>query len=237
MVYFAEHQRRTSSKAAVPNARFNFREKTAAIPHLPDFLRWSACFGLCLTCVYADSEDTSVAPHTEAAHVRAQETPAESETDASDSTPFEKAKSLRVKSLLRWAKHLPSFWKPRYYFVAQNAHECEFLYGLIVDNPIIGRASVDFMSPGRCNCHGVAQVTHIPHGGGTFGQEGYIKVKCSDGRKMKGRFRTLTLTTGTATVSDNLGKTYEGTFGHTVEQAIAAQARNEKFITEYGGSA
>ena len=126
----------------------------------------------------------------------------------------------KVKSALRWVQHGTSFWKLKYYFAAQNAQDCEFFYGLIQDNPIIGRASVEFESAQGCKCHGVAQVTHYPLGGAAKGQKGYIKVKCSDGRTMKGNFTTTSLTTGTAQVTDNFGHKFESTFGHTAEQAV-----------------
>jgi hypothetical protein len=130
------------------------------------------------------------------------------------------ASTNKAKSPFRWLKNTPFFFKLKYFFVAQNADECEFFYGLVQDNPLIGRASVDFQSANGCNCHGVAQVTHFPHGGGTVGQKGSIKVKCSDGRIMRGTFTTTSLTTGNASFSDNLGHKYESTFGHTAAQAI-----------------
>jgi hypothetical protein len=149
------------------------------------------------------------------------------ETDASmtkypviDPETSRPASESKVKSALKWVKRTTSFWKLKYYFVAQNAKDCEFFYGLIQDNPMIGRASVDFNSAGGCNCHGVAQVTHFPHGGGTIGQQGWIKVKCSDGRTMRGTFTTTSLTTGNANFSDNLGHKYESTFGHTAAESI-----------------
>ena len=123
-------------------------------------------------------------------------------------------------SWLNILRHGPSFWKLKYYFAAQNAKDCEFFYGLIQDNPLIGRASVDFNSADGCKCHGVAQVTHYPLKGGAVGQRGYIKVKCEDGRKMHGHFTTTSLTTGFADLEDNLGHKYEGTFGHTAGEAI-----------------
>ncbi|MBU6452740.1 MAG: hypothetical protein KGS72_13220 [Cyanobacteria bacterium REEB67] len=117
-------------------------------------------------------------------------------------------------------RHGPSFWKLKYYFAAQNAKDCEFFYGLIQDNPLIGRASIDFNNANGCKCHGVAQVTHYPLKGRAVGQRGYIKVKCEDGRKMHGHFTTTSLTTGFADLEDNLGHKYEGTFGHTAGEAI-----------------
>ncbi len=110
--------------------------------------------------------------------------------------------------------------KLRYYFVAQNTHNCDLLYGLVEDNPFIGRAAVDFVFPNGCDCHGVAQVTHFPLGGPIAGQSGYVKASCSDGRSIKGRFTTTSLTTGNGKASDTMGNEYEFTFGHTAEQSI-----------------
>jgi hypothetical protein len=114
------------------------------------------------------------------------------------------------------------FWRLRYYFVAQNAKNCTLFYGLIQDDPLIGRASVEFTFPDGCRCHGYAQVTHLPKGRGVVGQEGVIKTKCTDGRKVTGRFITTSLTTGTATVSDSNGNDYQATFGHTADQAVSS---------------
>ena len=125
-----------------------------------------------------------------------------------------------VKKHWFWLKHGPSFWKLRYYFAAQNGKDCEFFYGLIQDNPLLGRASVDYNSADGCKCHGVAQVTHYPLKGGVVGQRGYIHVKCEDGRKMNGHFTTTSLTTGFATLEDDRGHAYEGTFGHSADQAV-----------------
>lgn len=118
-------------------------------------------------------------------------------------------------------KRMWNCWKLKYYFVAQNDANCEIFYGLIQDNPLIGRASIDFVSPtDGCNCHGVGQVTDFPPGGGVVGQRGYIKVKCSDGRTMRGNFVTTSLTTGFASVDDSNGNHYVSTFGHRADQAI-----------------
>lgn len=122
--------------------------------------------------------------------------------------------------LYKHMKHTARSRKLQYYFVAQNAANCEFLYGLIVDNSLIGRASVRFAFPDGCQCHGVAQVTYIRLFGGTAGQKGYIKATCSDGRSFKGHFTTTSLTTGDGTVQDSLGDQYQFTFGHTAEQAV-----------------
>lgn len=112
-------------------------------------------------------------------------------------------------------KFKKSFWKPQYYFVAQNTHNCDFFYGLVQDNPFIGRASVQFAFPNGCDCHGVAQVTHFPLGGPSAGQRGYINASCTDGRSIKGNFITTSLTTGDGTATDSLGNNYQFTFGHT----------------------
>ena len=126
-----------------------------------------------------------------------------------------------VKKHWFWLKHGPSFWKLRYYFAAQNGKDCEFFYGLIQDNPLLGRASVDFNNANGCKCHGTAQVTHYPlTKGGVVGQRGYIHVKCEDGRKMNGHFTTTSLTTGFATLEDDRGHSFEGTFGHSADQAV-----------------
>ncbi|MBX9687151.1 MAG: hypothetical protein K2X27_10640 [Candidatus Obscuribacterales bacterium] len=112
------------------------------------------------------------------------------------------------------------FWRLRYYFVAQNAANCNLFYGLIQDDPLIGRASVDFRFDNGCHCHGYAQVTKIPKGRSVVGQEGFIKANCSDGRKIQGRFKTTSLTTGSASATDSLGNSYEATFGHTAAEAV-----------------
>lgn len=140
--------------------------------------------------------------------------------DTSLAAPLPPSKSSSNKSLYRRIMHKASFWKLRYYFVAQNAINCDLFYGLVQDNPLTGRASVDFIFPNGCQCHGVAQVTYYPPLGGFAGQRGYIKAKCSDGRSLNGNFETLSLTTGGGTVTDSLGNGYEFTFGHTAEQAV-----------------
>lgn len=112
------------------------------------------------------------------------------------------------------------FWRLRYYFVAQNAANCDLFYGQIQDDPFIGRAAVDFVFPNGCQCHGYALVTHYPHPRSVVGQSGFIKTKCSDGRRIEGRFTTTSLTTGHGTASDNLGNNYEFTFGQQAEQAV-----------------
>jgi hypothetical protein len=112
------------------------------------------------------------------------------------------------------------FWRLHYYFVAQNAANCDLFYGLVQDDPLIGRASVDFIFPNGCQCKGYALVTHYAKLRSTVGQEGFIKAKCSDGRVIRGRFKTTSLTTGNGNGSDNLGNNYEFTFGHTAEQAV-----------------
>lgn len=121
--------------------------------------------------------------------------------------------------LMRMLSKIP-FGALRYYFLAQNAHNCDFFYGLVQDNPLIGRASLKFAFPNGCDCHGVAQVTHFPRGGPAAGQSGYIKATCSDGRTIRGRFTTTSLTTGNGTGSDSLGNEYQFTFGHTAEQSV-----------------
>jgi len=129
-------------------------------------------------------------------------------------------KQVRHMPFFKRLLHKVSFFKLNYYFVAQNPSNCDLFYGLVVDNPLIGRASLNFAFPSGCNCHGIAQVTHNPPFGGGAGQRGYIKAKCSDGRTMKGKFTTASVTTGNGTVSDSLGNEYQFTFGHTADQAV-----------------
>jgi hypothetical protein len=112
------------------------------------------------------------------------------------------------------------FWRLRYYFVAQNAANCDLFYGLVQDDPFIGRASVDFVFPNGCQCKGYALVTHYPHPRSVVGQSGFIKTKCSDGRTLNGKFITTSLTTGHGTVTDNLGNSYQFTFGQHAEEAV-----------------
>lgn len=114
------------------------------------------------------------------------------------------------------------FWKLSYYFVAQNASNCDLFYGLIQDDPLIGHASVDFVFANGCDCHGYGQVTHYPwfSGSGGAGQGGVIKAKCSDGRALDGTFETTSVTTGHGTVTDSNGNQYQFTFGHTIDEAI-----------------
>ncbi len=140
--------------------------------------------------------------------------------DIYDESDLETSPPEKVKKHWFWLKHGPSFWKLRYYFAAQNASDCEFFYGLIQDNPLLGRASVDFNSANGCKCHGVGQVTHVPLKGGGAGQRGYIHVKCEDGRRMKGHFTTTSLTTGFAELTDDKEHKFEATFGHSADQAI-----------------
>lgn len=141
-------------------------------------------------------------------------------TNIYDESDLETAPPEKVKKHWFWLKHGPSFWKLRYYFAAQNASDCEFFYGLIQDNPLLGRASVDFNSANGCKCHGVGQVTHVPLKGGGAGQRGYIHVKCEDGRHMKGHFTTTSLTTGFAELTDDKEHKFEATFGHSADQAV-----------------
>jgi len=112
------------------------------------------------------------------------------------------------------------FWRLRYYFVAQNAANCDLFYGLIQDDPFVGRASVDFIFPNGRQCKGYALVTHYPHPRSVIGQSGFIKAKCSDGRVLKGNFTTTSLTTGHGTATDNLGNSYQFTFGQHAEDAV-----------------
>jgi hypothetical protein len=137
-----------------------------------------------------------------------------------DESDLEASPPEKVRKHWFWLKHGPSFWKLRYYFAAQNASDCEFFYGLIQDNPLLGRASVDFNSASGCKCHGVGQVTHVPLKGGGAGQRGYIHVKCEDGRHMKGHFTTTSLTTGFAELTDDKERKFEATFGHSADQAV-----------------
>lgn len=137
-----------------------------------------------------------------------------------DESDLDGSAAERVKKHWFWFKHGPSFWKLRYYFSAQNASDCEFFYGLIQDNPLLGRASVDFNSANGCKCHGVAQVTHLPFKGNGAGQRGYIHVKCEDGRHINGHFTTTSLTTGFADLADDKEHKFEATFGHSADQAI-----------------
>lgn len=113
------------------------------------------------------------------------------------------------------------FWRLHYYFVAQNAANCDIFYGLVQQDPLIGRAAVDFIFPNGCKCKGYALVTHYPKPRSVVGQSGFIKAKCSDGREIKGRFTTTSLSTGNGTVTDDLGNNYQFSFGHTAEKAVA----------------
>lgn len=127
----------------------------------------------------------------------------------------------KAKPLYKRMLQKSAFWRLRYYFVAQNAHNCDFFYGQVIDNAIIGKAAVDFAFPNGCKCRGTAKVTYYPPN--TFscaGQKGNIFANCSDGRSMNGEFTTASLTTGHGTLSDSLGNAYQFTFGHTADQAI-----------------
>lgn len=148
------------------------------------------------------------------------DTAGSAKTDIYDESDLETSPPEKVKKHWFWLRHGPSFFKLRYYFSAQNASDCEFFYGLIQDNPLLGRASVDFNSANGCKCHGVAQVTHLPLKGNGAGQRGYIHVKCEDGRHMKGHFTTTSLTTGFADLTDDKGHKFEATFGHSADQAV-----------------
>lgn len=141
-------------------------------------------------------------------------------TNIYDESDLETAPPEKVKKHWFWLKHGPSFLKLRYYFAAQNAADCEFFYGMVQDNPFLGRASIDFNSENGCKCHGVAQVTHVPLNSSGAGQRGYIHVKCEDGRHMKGHFTTTSVTTGFADLTDDKGHKFEATFGHSADQAI-----------------
>jgi hypothetical protein len=171
-----------------------------------------------------ESKTSTTDPDTKTTHTeadtKAPDTDPDIDKDGHDKQETPVSSDGKVQSALKWFKRSTSFWKLKYYFVGQNGEDCEFFYGLIQDNPMLGRASVDFESGKNCHCHGIAQVTKLPHGRSNIGQKGYIKVKCSDGRKMKGDFTTTSLTTGYATISDNLGHKYDCTFGHTASQAI-----------------
>lgn len=111
------------------------------------------------------------------------------------------------------------FWRLKYYFVAQNTKNCDIFYGLVQDDPLTGHASVEFTFPNGCQCHGHAQVTRRSSTS-TSGQSGWVHAKCADGREIKGRFTTTSLTTGYWNAKDNLGNDYDGSFGHTAEQAL-----------------
>jgi hypothetical protein len=136
---------------------------------------------------------------------------------------LEKAQEPQGKPNWLMRRFMPKISVPklRYYFVAQNAHNCDLLYGLVQDNPLLGRAQLDFFFPNGCDCHGVAQVTSRSLFGGAAGQKGYVRATCSDGRVLTGRFETESLTTGHGTVSDTLGSDYQFTFGQTANQAVA----------------
>jgi hypothetical protein len=112
------------------------------------------------------------------------------------------------------------FWRVQYYFVAQNTKNCDVLYGLVKDDPLIGFASVNFKLANGCECSGHAKVTHHPMSTSTAGQRGWIHAKCADGRTMKGTFTTISLTKGSWQATDSLGNYYEGNFGQTAEQAL-----------------
>lgn len=142
------------------------------------------------------------------------------ETSVQHEDADESAVGLMHRGFLRKLVSKVYFWRLRYFFVAQNGANCALFYGLIQDDPLIGHASVDFTFPNGCNCHGYAQVTHLPKGRSVVGQTGVIKTKCSDGRKITGTFITTSLTTGKATVRDDQGNQYQATFGHTALEAI-----------------
>jgi hypothetical protein len=125
------------------------------------------------------------------------------------------------KSLLKGIGGKAYFWRLKYYFIAQSDTDCDVFYGLVQDDPLIGLASVDFSFPNGCNCHGRALVTQYPMQG-VAGEKGKIKVKCDDGRTLKGDFTTTSLTTGWGSIHDDAGHTYSGTFGHSLDQAIRA---------------
>lgn len=112
------------------------------------------------------------------------------------------------------------FWRLKYYFVAQNTKNCDIFYGLVQDDPLIGYASVDFSFPNGCRCRGHAKVTH--YAGSTVGQRGWVKADCSDGRILKGNFTTTSLTTGHWQATDSLGNEYQGSFGHTADEAVSS---------------
>jgi hypothetical protein len=139
---------------------------------------------------------------------------------ASDTTEAQNTTRKPKRSLYKKMTQAASFWKLKYYFVAQNAKNCDLFYGLVQDNPLTGRASVDFTFPNGCLCRGVAQVTDYPPGGGTKGQRGYIKAKCADGRTINGEFTTASLTTGHGTATDSFGNNYQFTFGHAATEAV-----------------
>lgn len=170
----------------------------------------------------AKSEDSKTpdAPANDASMSKNSDTAGGAKTNIYDESDLETSPPEVVKKHWFWLKHGPSFWKLRYYFSAQNASDCEFFYGLIQDNPLLGRASVDFNSANGCKCHGVGQVTHLPLKGNGAGQRGYIHVKCEDGRHMRGHFTTTSLTTGFADLTDDKGHKFEATFGHSADQAI-----------------
>lgn len=170
----------------------------------------------------AKSEDSKTpdAPPNDASMSKNSDTAGGAKTNIYDESDLETSPPEVVKKHWFWLKHGPSFWKLRYYFSAQNASDCEFFYGLIQDNPLLGRASVDFNSANGCKCHGVGQVTHLPLKGNGAGQRGYIHVKCEDGRHMRGHFTTTSLTTGFADLTDDKGHKFEATFGHSADQAI-----------------
>jgi hypothetical protein len=125
----------------------------------------------------------------------------------------------RSKSMLKHLRSASSFWKLKYYFVAQNDLNCDVFFGLVQDNPLTGVASVDFSFPNGCLCHGKAAVTYYP-AFGVAGERGQISATCSDGRTFGGEFTTTSLTTGNGSASDSLGNGYSVTFGHTISQAI-----------------
>lgn len=169
-----------------------------------------------------DVETKTTAPpsKTDDSVSKSSDTVSGAKTNIYDESDLETAPPETVKKHWFWLKHGPSFLKLRYYFAAQNAADCEFFYGMVQDNPFLGRASIDFNSENGCKCHGVAQVTHVPLKGNGAGQRGYIHVKCEDGRHMKGHFSTTSVTTGFADLTDDRGHKFEATFGHSADQAV-----------------
>lgn len=139
---------------------------------------------------------------------------------ASAQDSSDKNVGIKHKAPFRWLLKKTRLLKLKYYFVAQNTKTCDIFFGYVEDNPLIGLASVDFVFPNGCHCHGHALVTHYSLTGGPAGQKGWIKAKCADGRSLKGHFTTTSLTTGFWEAADSLGNQYEGSFGHTAEEAL-----------------
>jgi hypothetical protein len=108
----------------------------------------------------------------------------------------------------------------------------EVFDGEITTNPFTGHADVK----ARTHVNGVAgrgygQVTHTPyntltHRDDSNGQRGIIEISCDDGRLIKGKFVTDTLTSGYGWGQDQFGNPIRFTFGMK-RQDVPAMVRAE----------